>query len=311
MHWGMEGLQASSRLIQESQRFLGRVQIRDQLIRLAVTEEQTRDLQATSVQLPNICQWLSVEELLAGGAVHESARHTIYGGVRLHNGCQVVHVPSYLEALWKLCQTKGTQVEWSPMKSIEDRMTSSWKERLSGFDTVVLCCGDGLFQEFIDTESLPIQLVRGQSIEMRLPETSGRLTEGLLSGKYMSPLPDERLVLIGASHEFGHEPLPLERLLEDLRARTVDMAPYIWTSGQLERVTTGVRVQSKREKHGRRPIVGQWAVDAHPHVWLFTGLSSRGLLYHALYGEKLAEAILADSEDTLLNDDVLWWRRGV
>jgi hypothetical protein len=62
---------------------------------------------------------------------------------------------------------------------------------------------------------------------------------------------------------------------------------------------------------GRRPIVGRIGVDSSSaSSWIFTGLSSRGLLYHGIYGEKLARAIWADNEDELLKDcpDTLWWK---
>lgn len=45
-----------------------------------------------------------------------------------------------------------------------------WNKCLSAFDAVVLSTGAGLFQNSIIKEELPMQLVRGQSIELDLGE---------------------------------------------------------------------------------------------------------------------------------------------
>jgi glycine/D-amino acid oxidase-like deaminating enzyme len=44
--------------------------------------------------------------------------------------------------------------------------------------------------------------------------------------------------------------------------------------------------------------------------WIFTGLSSRGLLYHGSYGQLLSQAILQRDESLLLRHcpDILWWK---
>jgi glycine/D-amino acid oxidase-like deaminating enzyme len=187
-----------------------------------------------------------------------------------------------------------------------------WKDRLSEFDAVVLSCGDGLFPSLMNPRLFPVQLVHGQSVELQLPGSRTRRLElGLLSGKYISPTLDESLVLIGATHEFSAELLPQNEVVNELRCRTINMAPHIWELGSVHRVTKGTRVQSRRGKNGRQPIVGKIASDIHTNAWIFTGLSSRGLLYHGLYGEMLAEAVKLDSEMVLLDRcaDIFWWRK--
>jgi glycine/D-amino acid oxidase-like deaminating enzyme len=309
VHWGNEGLEASNRLIKIATSYDSDVQLRDELFRLAMNSKQAKDLQMTAEQLPNICQWINVDDLVSRDIIHYSAKDKILGALRLHKGCQVIHVPSYLQALWRACQDKNDRIKWK----LIDADNSTLQEHLSDFDVVLLSCGSGLFSSFFAADTLPVQLVRGQSVEMRLPEKETRFEHGLLSGKYMSPLPDKSLVLIGASHEFQVEPLPPDELVAELRNRTQDMAPYVWSKGAIERITRGTRVQSQRGKHGRLPVVGRIDCGLHPNVWLFTGLSSRGLLYHALYGQMIAEAILANSEDTLRQrfSDIFWWRKAL
>ena len=82
---------------------------------------------------------------------------------------------------------------------------------------------------------------------------------------------------------------------------------------------SGIRVQSHRGNYGRVPMVGRL-----PHcsnVWIFTGLSSRGLLHHALYARHLVDGILASTdpnpslgtrdEAEATPSDLDWWFTGV
>lgn len=312
MHWGLEGLEASNNLIRAAMDQDNSVRMRDELYRLATTELNSDQLQATAVKLPEICQWLSKEEVVKNAlTVSSSSSSMILGALRLSNGCQVLHVPSYLKALWKACQTRSNNVQWSLVDEHGSSSTvSTWADRLNEFDSVVLSCGRGLFSEFTQSDSLPVQLVRGQSIELELSGKIKPLKHALLNGKYISPLPDESTALVGATHEFKETPMSRTDVIAELQRRSSDMAPELWAHGKVLKTTAGTRVQSERGEHGRRPIVGKFPIESHDNAWIFTGLSSRGLLYHALYGEMLAEAVLADSEDSLLErcPEMLWWR---
>jgi glycine/D-amino acid oxidase-like deaminating enzyme len=68
------------------------------------------------------------------------------------------------------------------------------------------------------------------------------------------------------------------------------------------------------------PIIGKFRTAKNPDVdrrvasdrlWIFTGLSSRGLIYHGLFGRMLAEAVSHDNEVTLQQQfqEFDWWRQ--
>jgi hypothetical protein len=61
----------------------------------------------------------------------------------------------------------------------------------------VLSAGAGLFQNSIIKEELPMQLVRGQSIELDLGERT--FYKARLCGKYAASLLEHNRVLIGAT----------------------------------------------------------------------------------------------------------------
>jgi glycine/D-amino acid oxidase-like deaminating enzyme len=196
----------------------------------------------------------------------------------------------------------------------------------NAFDATIYCAGAGMFARndgsgsTLNIEQLeegqscnvnrkfPVKLVRGQSLELHAPtqtNESVNLSHARLCGKYISPLPLQSRILVGATHEFQTQPLSQEKVVAELKERTAPFFP--WNSSlEVDRVTCGVRVQSARGRTGRRPIVGRLSQAE----WIFTGLSSRGLLYHGIYGKLLADAILADDEQVLLDHcpDIFWWR---
>lgn len=289
------------------------VVLREEIYRVALSEENVHELQQTAHDIPDMCQWVDAQDMrkLSG----DQHNHHILGALRLSNGCQVIHLPSYLENLWKVCQQQNTggSLEWKILG--EEWCLERWKQELTSFDTIVLSAGSGMFEMILPASSLPVQLVRGQSVEVRLnPGAAEYSNLAYLCGKYVSPMPDDNVVLVGATQEFKNEKLPKDEVIAELKSRTYDMLPIIWDQGGVDRVTVGYRVQSSRGKLGRRPIVGQLPlaiIDWHPNAWVFTGLSSRGLLNHALYGKLLAGAILAGSEHSLVDHplDLLWWQK--
>lgn len=311
VHWGLEGLNETNKLVQAACKYANHVVLRDEIYRLALDENHAAQLQQSAKDLPSIAEWLSADELKARMSL---SRTSAIGALRLHNTCQVIHLPSYLEGLWTACvnrsSTRDSKVRWS----IED-ITSNVVEagRLKPFDCVVLTAGSGMFgsNSLVDQKTLPVQLVRGQSVELEFSGHSREWSQTLLCGKYISPLPQHGRVLVGATHEYKSVPLSTDAVVAELRDRSYAMAPEIWDHSVPSKLTGGVRVQSERGKYGRRPMMGRLHDSPiHPNTWLFTGLSSRGLLYHGLYGNILVESILSDHEEAILAKDpgLLWWK---
>jgi glycine/D-amino acid oxidase-like deaminating enzyme len=333
VHWGLEGLACTNALIEQARRYQSNddddktVVLRQELYRVATDNDQTKTLQETALQFPEFTTWLDPNQLRSvleepTTTPSESTAtaavlydwNTIQGGLRLSNGCQVIHVPSYLEGLWHACEALAKKnhpsvVQWTLVD--EDK---EWTYLASGGDdddatttttTNIYCVGAKSCRQLERwyNISLPVQLVRGHSVEL-----FGSVAHAVLSGKYVSPTLDGNVTLIGATHDFKiHDERTNEHVMNELQQRTADLCQ--WNTSTMHRITSGVRVQSSRSAQGRRPIVGR--IGGTDNAWIFTGLSSRGLLYHGIYGEKLARAIWEDNEDELLKDcpDILWWKR--
>ena len=323
---GLEGLEATNRLVEaasceENTLFV----LRDELYRIALTPEHAQQLQTTAQQLSRMCTWLSPLEMQQqlGGEISGA----VLGGLRMSHGCKVIHVPSYLQALWKACQTMARAKNISTSWDICNNDNTERGDDSSSFDTVVYAAGSGLFEQssgLVSSDDLPIQLVRGQSLELN---HNAPPLPALLCGKYVSPLPTAGRVLVGATHEFGgvhnnnnNTPWDLCSVRHELQTRTEAWTPpWLWQNSSLHRVTSGTRVQSARGKCGRLPIMGRWwrrqqrssSSSSQNNIWILTGLSSRGLLYHGLCGDILTDAILEDDEESMYArfEGWDWWKK--
>lgn len=303
LHLGLEGLHATNKLVEASKAYNPDCVLRDHLYRLALTENSVGTLIETSKAYPELATWLSPEEMeMACGTPGK-------GGLQLKNGCKVIHMPSYLDGLWKACLSSN-RVTWSQ----ETLNSREWKDRLVSFDTVVYAAGSGLFHDNIlvdeSASCLPVELVRGQSIEVKLDSAiaSRFQNEAILSGKYLTPLPVANHVLIGATHEYKAKPLDRSSVVEELKMRSFELSPFVWEHGEIIKLTAGYRVQSKRGKYGRLPIIGRFACsEVHENIWLITGLSSRGLIYHGIFGSLLSDCISQNNEDSISH--LLWWKK--
>jgi len=366
VHLGKEALKVANQLINDSLSDgddTCNVVLRDEFYRLANTEEGGKLLQQAAIQYPNIATWMTKEQISesiyytssnfffqdSNKTQTEEFLSTIFGGVLLTNGCKVIHVPSYLQALWRKCQSLSSQT--NSARWIQTPTSIPWQQQyLEEFDSIVYAAGSGMFfQEntsgdtatclsspmlTVPLSSLPISFVRGQSIELNFPSHEQQELPAILCGKYFCPLPSEystirgntnrssTRILLGATtehYDFKQKQVILrspDDAKRDLKKRTSSFFPKeMWHLPHFKS-TSGWRVQSYRTFQGRLPIVGkldskEHAIDGIQDAWIFTGLSSRGLLYHGLFGRILSEAILQKSDVTMIKKfpELNWWRR--
>jgi glycine/D-amino acid oxidase-like deaminating enzyme len=171
----------------------------------------------------------------------------------------------YLEGLWKAC-SKAHRV---------DRSVSL--PELENFDAIVLASGADTLQ-FEECRHLPLKRTIGQSLICRWPE---RLPFALLGLGHIVPTEDAALCQVGSTYEHTAQPDPQQALqLLDKCARFYPPAKEF----EIVEIRSGVRMSPKL---GSQPLVAKVA----PKIWVFSGLGSRGLLYHALLAKELAQEI--------------------
>jgi glycine/D-amino acid oxidase-like deaminating enzyme len=339
-------LASANKLVQAASQFEDHVVLRDKIYRIAMNEAQADRFQKTAVELPEFATWMEPDSSTTGSGDDGDAWETQYfsneenvvGALKLSGGCKVLHMQSYLKGLWSKCESIGSGTKkWMTYDDIDDIDSNDWKERLAAYDCVVFAAGSGLFQSSVlDQNEFPITLVRGQSIEMTMNDDQ-IVHNAILCGKYVSPLPENRVIIgtlkcfetlwpasvnanlvltntpcafTGATHEFKAEPLTPHEVELELKERSYHFASGSWDHGTIDNVTVGYRVQSNRGPNGRMPIVGKLESSHHHNSWVFTGLSGRGILYHGIYGDLLSNLILEKTTDASgLLESLNWWRK--
>ncbi len=169
----------------------------------------------------------------------------------------------YLEGLWLACEKKGAIFV---------------KERFSGdFDRVVLSVGSEIHQ-FEECKDLKTRTAIGQSLVCRWDQP---LPFSVSSQGYIAVTEDTQFCQVGSTYEHTAEPSPQKAI--ELLDKVSAFYPHA-LDFSLKEIRSGKRIAPRE---GHKPIVAQVA----PKTWVFTGLGSRGLLYHALLGKALARLL--------------------
>lgn len=75
----------------------------------------------------------------------------------------------------------------------------------------------------------------------------------------------------------------------------------------------GLRAMPPLTSHGSLPLLGcidEYLIGKQTcKFWLFTGLGSRGLLYHGWLGKLMAQAVVSSNEDVLPTELTAWKSR--
>jgi glycine/D-amino acid oxidase-like deaminating enzyme len=225
------------------------------LFRPAVTEAQRRDF------------FLRAQE--DADAIWQE--HPVFGpGLWIPKGI-TVYSSLYLQGLWKACPEAAFSSE---------RIVSL--EQLDTYDHIVIAAGFETLQ-FKECSHLPLKMTKGQVLLCRWNK---RLEHSVCSQGHITPTEDPDLCYIGSTYEraFTHGRVEAEKALA-LQEKAALFYPEARKFEVVE-IRAGVRISPI---DGYRPIAAQLSEK----VWVFTGLGSRGLLYHALLGKELAEKICA------------------
>lgn len=169
----------------------------------------------------------------------------------------------YLEGLWLACEKKGAVFV---------------REPFSGeFDRIVLAVGSEIDQ-FEECKRLKMRTAIGQSLLCRWDEP---LPFSVSSQGYIAVTESDTFCQVGSTYEHTKEPDPQKaRALLDKVSLFYPQA----VNFKIEEIRSGKRIAPLE---GHKPVVAQ----VSSKTWVFTGLGSRGLLYHALLGKELVRLL--------------------
>lgn len=266
---GREGWSKTRTLLELATEKIGRAVAREEgHLRIAITERQKKDFRAAADQYEDI-EWYEADE------IHKKIPAvTSHPGIFIKN-CMTVDCRLYLEGLWLACEEKGAWLEKRCVVSLSDVLD---------YDYIVLAMGSEV-NKLLSSQPLPITGVKGQIVELEWSKTIPRLPCALSSQAYLIMNSDKNTCIAGATYERGFIssiPDPQGASLEIL-PKAAALIPEL---GKAQVLSCKAGVRASTPDH--MPLVQQ----INPQCWAITGMGSKGLLYHALYAERLAMMIL-------------------
>ena len=169
---------------------------------------------------------------------------------------------AYLKGLFLACQELGALFFQEKITDLPD-----------GFDRVILTTGSDTIH-FDGCQHLPCRTAIGQSLVCRWENP---LPCSLASQGYISVTEDPHLCQVGSTYEHTDFPDPKKAvaLLEKVALFYPPAKDF-----EIIEIRSGKRISPQE---GHTPIITQ----VSKNTWVFMGLGSRGMLYHALYGKEL------------------------
>lgn len=248
----LEGMEATRQLLHVAEEAYGSpVASYTGIFRPAESEDQRRDFQK------NQCKeaiWTKVD--VPGLAVNV--------GLWIESGITVFS-RLYLQGLWIACQKKGAVFKKEHFNNQE------------GFDKVIFATGAGTLA-LEACKKMAFRTAIGQSL---VCEWKRKLPFSIASYGYISVTENPELCQIGSTYEHTAEPDPKKAL------QLIDKVAAFYPEARefkILDIRAGKRIAAK---YGHQPIV----LEIEPNHFLFTGLGSRGMLYHALFGCELLKLL--------------------
>ncbi|XP_031099652.1 uncharacterized protein LOC116003849 isoform X2 [Ipomoea triloba] len=224
-----------------------------------------------------------------------------------------VHSQYYLEALYTACQNAAKDLSTSGVAHKElclhKKSIDGLLELAGEYDAVIICLGARA--AFLPELSgrLPLRTCRGVIARLRIDdhvrEDYPDHGPSILADAWLA-IQGPRDLHVGATWEWksrnysravseGEATKALEELLQ--KASTVYPGIKKWS---VRGLSAGLRAMPPLTPQGSLPLLG--CVDElvgckeAGKLWLFTGLGSRGLLYHGWLGKVIAQAVLSGIE---------------
>ncbi|MGI2298306.1 NAD(P)/FAD-dependent oxidoreductase [Candidatus Cardinium hertigii] len=183
-----------------------------------------------------------------------------------------VYTDLYLKGIWILCAHYGAKLV-SQTFILNDS---------AHFDKVILACGADIANLY---PSLNLVLKRG---EILICEK--KLIYGIIGNGYLSLTDQSNICYLGTTSRKDLKYITLDEATNLIRYQ---IDPWVKMDIKVLGYKSGIRVYRSLDSY--YPIIDQ--LDSK--TWCFTGLGSRGLMYHAYLGYILAKAILQQSSNLI------------
>jgi len=263
-----QGIDATLNLIAVAEKTLGVPLITSKgLLRLALTPQQHADFSLCAEKHRDV-HWRSINETQAS-----TPSIIAYPGIFIDSAF-VVDCKNYLQGLWKACEKEGIRYQEALITTLSE---------LKEFDQIVVA-GGAQSTSIEELSTLPLTPVKGQILEFNWPEHLSPLSFPVNSHTYLLMHPNAKTCLVGATYERQFStPLPMKDVaIRELMPKVKSFFPHLEESNIIN-CSTGIRASTPDHK----PLLSKISSK----TWILSGMGSKGLLYHALYGKELARRL--------------------
>jgi glycine/D-amino acid oxidase-like deaminating enzyme len=253
IRFASEGMAATNHLLKVAEQALGQaVAIYAPLIRIPFDEEQRLALTARAGEFADLIPT-------------ENGNFLITSGV-------TVQMPLYLQGLQLACEQRGAIFRSEQVTDLSS---------LGGYDGVVVAAGAGI-RDFPECAPVlkKVKFNQGQVLVCR---SSVPLVQSIVGKGFLAATPDPTLCTLGSTYErdLDSEGVNLERAKAELLPR----AKILFAESELTVLECRAAMRVAPINH--LPIIE----ELKPGLYVFTGLGSRGLIYHALFAKRLVDEI--------------------
>lgn len=273
---GTEGFEASMQLLTAAEQALGyRPFDASGILRPALSAVQENEFHEAAQKHPKEIVWKDSKEMEAFiPQIIECP------GIWIKNGV-TVYMDAYLRGLWLACQNLGATFQRRTVKSLEE---------LKEFNLVIIAMGQGC-GTINELSELSLRYTKGQLLELAWPKGLPPLPTALNGNVYCVMLRDQKSCLVGSTYEkaFSTSEVDIETAKKLILPKLMQLYPPL-VEAEVVGCRAGVRVSTPQHM----PLIQK--INARCYV--MTGFGSKGLLYHALYSQKLVKLINAGESCT-------------
>ena len=249
-----EAMQKTEELLHIATRSLRKEVFREGIVRIAQNEKQRKAYKNHCVSFKDIIDLGNDHFLIKSG--------------------KTVFCKRYLQGMRLAVAEKGGQF-------IAEKITDL--EQLKTFDQIVVAAGASI-RDFPELEQLKLRFIKGQVLTCEIP-IDLQIERSLVGKGYIATSHKIGICHVGATYE-RHDLTETVDLLNTqnlLFTKASSFYPDIW---KLKPIDCSSAIRVMRQGH-YLPL----ATKISSRVWVITAMGSRGLLYHAYFGERLAQAI--------------------
>lgn len=249
-----QAVKKTEELLQIAEETLQKAVYREGIIRIAQNEKQQKAFKNHCVVFKDVVDLGNDRFLVQSG--------------------KTVFCRRYLEGMRLAITGKGGQF-------IAEKITDL--EQLQAFDQIIVAAGASI-RNFAEFAQLRLRFIKGQVLTCLIPSCL-QIERSLIGKGYIATSYDSKICHVGATYERFDltETTDLSNTQKRLFAKASSFYPDVW---QLKPTDCASAIRVMRQGH-YLPI----ATKVSSRLWAITAMGSRGLLYHAYFGEKLAQAI--------------------